>query len=291
MRSEEQERDAFEVWAVTEEAELDIRKVRNENLDIEAYASRETFAAWKGWYSRAALARAPDAGEAVAWRYSPSETFPEEVVLTADEANAERASSFGWKVTALCECDASPAGLALTPQERLDLSTAAFDWKAEYYGAQEVLTEIRTALNASGYWPLGMDLVASIRGLLAATPAVAVQAEPGIFAPDANERLGEISQRVYLVATGETHEGLETYTRHDNFPPPLCDSELLHAHPKPAAPATAEDAVSDAEIEDAYRDVFGVTMIDRHNRLFARAILALRSGASAQHAEGGADHG
>lgn len=32
--------------------------------------------------------------------------------------------------------------------------------------------------------------------------------------------------KVYLVATGETHEGQETYTRHD-VRPPLCDAEVL----------------------------------------------------------------
>lgn len=34
-------------------------------------------------------------------------------------------------------------------------------------------------------------------------------------------------ERVYLVATGETHEGQETYTRHD-VRPPLCDAEVLY---------------------------------------------------------------
>ena len=34
--------------------------------------------------------------------------------------------------------------------------------------------------------------------------------------------------RVYLVATGEVHEGQETYTRHDGAPPPLCDAECLY---------------------------------------------------------------
>lgn len=38
--------------------------------------------------------------------------------------------------------------------------------------------------------------------------------------------------RVYLVATGEIHEGEETYTRHDNAPPPLCDSECLYTAPQ-----------------------------------------------------------
>jgi hypothetical protein len=42
-------RAAFEAWAVSEEAELDLTTVRNENLRIEAYVKKETFAAWKGW--------------------------------------------------------------------------------------------------------------------------------------------------------------------------------------------------------------------------------------------------
>lgn len=46
------ERATFERWCTTEEAELDTLKVRNEKLDIEAYRSRETFSAWKGWYAR-----------------------------------------------------------------------------------------------------------------------------------------------------------------------------------------------------------------------------------------------
>lgn len=48
--------------------------------------------------------------------------------------------------------------------------------------------------------------------LIALTPA-GVHAEPA---------------RVYLVATGETHNGLETYTRHEGAPPPLCDAECLY---------------------------------------------------------------
>ena len=42
--------------------------------------------------------------------------------------------------------------------------------------------------------------------------------------------------RVYLVATGETHEHRETYTRHDTRPP-LCDAETLFAS-APSAVAT-----------------------------------------------------
>jgi hypothetical protein len=50
----------------------------------------------------------------------------------------------------------------------------------------------------------------------------------------------EQQEPVYLVATGETHEGLETYTRHEGAPPPLCDSERLFAHPPAAEPKGME---------------------------------------------------
>jgi hypothetical protein len=38
----------------------------------------------------------------------------------------------------------------------------------------------------------------------------------------------ELARSVYLVATGETAGGLETYTRHDGAPPPLCDAERIY---------------------------------------------------------------
>jgi len=41
-------------------------------------------------------------------------------------------------------------------------------------------------------------------------------------------------ERVYLVCTGETYEGQETYTRHDVRPPPLCDAEVLYTRPAPS---------------------------------------------------------
>lgn len=40
-------------------------------------------------------------------------------------------------------------------------------------------------------------------------------------------------KRVYLVATGEEHEGEATYTRYDDAPPPLCDAECLFSYPAP----------------------------------------------------------
>jgi len=43
----------------------------------------------------------------------------------------------------------------------------------------------------------------------------------------------EPAKRVFLVATGEEHEGEATYTRYDDAPPPLCDSECLYTHPSP----------------------------------------------------------
>lgn len=36
------------------------------------------------------------------------------------------------------------------------------------------------------------------------------------------------TNRVYLVATGEVHDGLEQYTRHDTKPP-MCDAETLYS--------------------------------------------------------------
>jgi hypothetical protein len=41
-------------------------------------------------------------------------------------------------------------------------------------------------------------------------------------------------RKVFLVATGEEHEGEATYTRYDDKPPPLCDSECLFAAPPTA---------------------------------------------------------
>lgn len=61
---------------------------------------------------------------------------------------------------------------------------------------------------------------------------------------------GEPARRVYLVATGELHEGEETYTRHDDAPPPLCDSECLYT--TPPAPGQVERDREDAVL--AYLD-------------------------------------
>jgi hypothetical protein len=56
-----------------------------------------------------------------------------------------------------------------------------------------------------------------------------------------------VPRKVYLVATGEIVGGEETYTRHDDAPPPLCDSELLYAS------APASQAGRDALDAERYR--------------------------------------
>lgn len=57
-------------------------------------------------------------------------------------------------------------------------------------------------------------------------------------------------EQVYLVATGETHEGQETYTRHD-VRPPLCDAEVLYSAPAVAAGAATEAPMLYASPEQA----------------------------------------
>lgn len=43
------------------------------------------------------------------------------------------------------------------------------------------------------------------------------------------------ASKVFIVATGETHNGQETYTRHD-VRPPLCDAEVLYTTPPKESP-------------------------------------------------------
>lgn len=74
------------------------------------------------------------------------------------------------------------------------------DWKAEYYGAQKVLTKIRTAMNASGRWPLGTDLCAAIEALLA-SPSQPVAAE-GVT----DEQCADIIGAVRSVFGGVTYD-------------------------------------------------------------------------------------
>lgn len=86
------EREQFEQWCTTEDAEFDTSKVRNEQLSIEAYRSRETFAAWKGWHARATLPK-PTATPAV----EGAATIIARVLSNrqADECNIDRDDN--WK--------------------------------------------------------------------------------------------------------------------------------------------------------------------------------------------------
>lgn len=62
---------------------------------------------------------------------------------------------------------------------------------------------------------------------------------------------GEPVKRVFIVATGEEHEGEATYTRYDDTPPPLCDSECLYTAPPPQAvrePSQVERTCSAADM-------------------------------------------
>lgn len=62
---------------------------------------------------------------------------------------------------------------------------------------------------------------------------------------------GEPVDRVFIVATGEEHEGEATYTRYDHAPPPLCDSECLYAAPPPQA---VREPFTPAQQERMYRN-------------------------------------
>ncbi len=74
----------------------------------------------------------------------------------------------------------------------------------------------------------GLDLDLSIDECAIDENEVAVLATQHPTAPD--QVCGE-AEPVYLVATGEVHNGRETYERHEGNPPPLCDFETLYATP------------------------------------------------------------
>jgi hypothetical protein len=56
--------------------------------------------------------------------------------------------------------------------------------------AEDLLTEIRTALNASGVWHLGMDTVDVIKSLIASKQAAATEPKALLEAEDLIERFG-----------------------------------------------------------------------------------------------------
>jgi hypothetical protein len=105
------------------------------------------------------------------------------------------------------------------------------------------------------------ELAQALRGLLADTQhAEHVCADERCPVAAARAALAEHdatphAARVYLVATGETHEGRETYTRHDDAPPPLCDAELLYTAPpaQPVAELRAQLEATNETLQNAFR--------------------------------------
>lgn len=85
-----------------------------------------------------------------------------------------------------------------------------------------------TDATGSRILPYPDDMLAFARAVLAKWGSPVVAVEP---------------KRVFIVATGEEHEGEATYTRYDDAPPPLCDSECLYtAAPTPRAARKQEGA-------------------------------------------------
>jgi hypothetical protein len=106
------------------------------------------------------------------------------------------------------------------------------DWEAEYHGAEAVLTEIRTAMNGSGRWKLGDELVSSIRALIAA-------AQPALATPITAQP----------AAAEAFEEWIENHTfeyKHHGDPVRYTENHLREAFfAAPAQPAAAEaDAVT-----------------------------------------------
>lgn len=76
--------------------------------------------------------------------------------------------------------------------------------------------------------------------------------------------VGEPVDRVFIVATGEEHEGEATYTRYDHAPPPLCDSECLYTAPQPAVAAQGDALEPDSrERWDAELGRTAMLFVDR----------------------------
>lgn len=70
------------------------------------------------------------------------------------------------------------------------------------------------------------------------------------------EQPDDKAQPVWLIATGETFGGQETYTRHDQRPA-LCDAEKLYAAPQPPVEQGAElSANQAAKLYYAWRENF-----------------------------------
>ena len=90
-------------------------------------------------------------------------------------------------------------------------------------------TEVCVAMRDLGFKPMR-----SVNMEVSGEEALAVAKHFAAIA-QAEQRRGAA---IYLVATGETYEGEETYMRHEGSPPPLCDFEgpLYAAAPQPEEP-------------------------------------------------------
>ena len=94
-------------------------------------------------------------------------------------------------------------------------------------------------------------------------------------------------KRVFIVATGEEHEGEATYTRYDASPPPLCDSECLYTTPQPTQAQAGAEPLTDEQIHAIYdkvarREPYAGAVT---RRSIVRAIEAAHGIKGGQHAE------
>jgi hypothetical protein len=165
----------------------------------------------------------PMGGEPVAWLYEhfmPLQGKPVNVCAQIERANmAENLSpwgrpgyDFGGTVT---ETPLYTSPMGGEPLREVLLQSRLYVEAASTYKGPDVHSvgdqEIREEANR---------LLSEIDAALAAAP---MRGEPA-------------SAAIFLVATGEVHEGKETYTRHEGRPPPLCDFEgPLSTSPKGGA--------------------------------------------------------
>lgn len=168
------------------------------------------------------------------------------------------------KRQALCDYTGAQAAPAEVAEKRIAAIMALVD---EFAGARAYATQHPQVSDASRYRDkVRAEVERSLR-LVAAAPAAAQ--------PVAQEA-------VYLVATGETHNGEETYTRHDGAPPPLCDYERLYSTPPPLV------GLSDEQIETLFCGPRGQTSVmPEQFDEFSRFSAAIRSGMRALAAANG----
>lgn len=118
----------------------------------------------------------------------------------------------------------APAASPWKDHQTREIVNQLRDCAKEYHATQQLRERLLDVLGPMIDW---------VRAVQAPTTAQA--------APAAGAVAGPSVRKVFLVATGEEHEGEATYTRYDDDPPPLCDSECLYtAAPTPAAQADSQ---------------------------------------------------